>query len=177
MIHNEIRDTVWLGISLILLAIILTFVVYLMGVRSDLADIKNAQATTDSELHEYAKYNQYNNVRVQGIDIASAVRDYYKEGIRIGVKDANGLLMYEVDDQLAKANPSLVDFDFLTATFPVEQYYTAYVVHSVAYSKLLNQVKWDKTKNQMYYSGSEGIVYAKDANDGGQVQAIIFFKN
>lgn len=177
MIQNEIRDTIWIGITFILLAALLTFITFLFQVRSDFAEAKNNETVNKTALQEYSEFNGYDNTEVQGVDIISAIREYYNSGVRIGVKDPDGRLVYEVDETLAKADATLIDFDNLYNTFDVSKKYKAGIVYSTTYADLLDQVRYNDAKDKLYYfSTTEGQLDPNTQNDGTKVQAIVFFE-
>lgn len=127
LVSNEIRDTITIAISLVVLSIVLTFVAVIMGIKSDLASSRNSSIESAKHIDEYREFNKYNNTMVYGEDVVCAIRDFYDRGIRIMVTD--GTTEYYVDKYVARENPDLVDIDILRTKFPVTKKYKAVLVY------------------------------------------------
>ena len=135
MLSSEIRDTIMIAISAILLSALLGFISFLFSVRNDFAEVRNNEVRATEAMANYREFNKYNNTTLYGEDIVVAVRDYYEDTITIRVNNKSGT--YTVDKHLAKSNPSLVDITNLKTLFPTTQKYKAVLVYGqVDFSKI-----------------------------------------
>lgn len=128
MVSEEIRDTITIAVSLFVIAIVLTFVSVVMGIKADLASARNSSIESANHIEEYREFNKYNGTTVYGEDVVCAIRDFYDRGIRIQVNNEDGTSYY-VDKYVARENKSLVDIDELRLKFPVTKKYSAVLVY------------------------------------------------
>ena len=61
MFSSEIKETVYIAVSLMILSLVLGMVVVVTDIRSDFANIRNAEITTAKQMSEYRKYNKYDD--------------------------------------------------------------------------------------------------------------------
>lgn len=175
---SEIKEMAMIAISMILLSSVIWFGVYLLGLRNDFANAYNDQNVTSRSLAEYSQFNIYDNADLTGVDVVSAIRDYYEDDtIRIGVKDETDTLVYEVDKKIAKDDPSKVDYDFLNTTFQVDTPYKAFIIYDDTYSHDLSRVHYDSVKKNIYFLDHTGNrIDPNNENVGSKVMGIIFIK-
>lgn len=67
--ENEIRETVYLSISLIILGIVLSFIAVMCNIQNNIADVVYKQQSGETNVQEYVKYNAYNDTEVTGYDV------------------------------------------------------------------------------------------------------------
>ncbi len=127
MVSEEVKGVINIAISLIVLSIVLTFIMVVMNIRSDLATFRNTEILSAKNISEYREFNKYNGKMVYGEDVVCAIRDFYNRGIRIRVNSTDG--DYEIDKYMAREDKSLVDIDELRVKFPVTKKYYAVVVY------------------------------------------------
>lgn len=104
LLSSEIRDTVMIAVASILLASLLGFVAFLMGLRGDFASIRNNEVYTAKAMAEYKEFNKYNGTILLREDVIAAIRDYYNTDVRIAVKNRAGSIIYYMDKYEAR-NP------------------------------------------------------------------------
>lgn len=118
--QEEIKETIYIGISCMLIAIVFLFLSYAMQLRKEYADVRNEQSNQKeySELYdEYEAYNGYSEYVsntwtrsdcehcLNGADVISAIKKYMcNSGIAICINN-NGLggqdlMIYNEDNQL-----------------------------------------------------------------------------
>lgn len=131
MFSSEVKETVYIAVSAILLAALLGFVAYLMMLRNEFADARYAQIRQSQEMANYLEFNKYNGQVLFGEDIVVAVRDYYDSGIRIAVKDMDGSIIYYMDSDKAKTpeGKAQVEIAYLQSMFPTTKKYEAVLVY------------------------------------------------
>lgn len=118
MFSSEIKEVVYIAISAILLSIVLTFVSTLIGVRNDLAEIRNNEIHSAQDLEKYREFNKYNGTNVFGEDIIEAIRQYYNSDLTIYVnKSGSTGTSYTVTKDAVRAGSVSVDLDYLQNRF------------------------------------------------------------
>lgn len=160
MLSAEIRETVMIAVGAIMLSSLLTFIVFLFGIREDLADVRNNQVYATNELEHLYQYNVFEEGELYGVDVVSTIRDYYDTGTIIRVNSSTGSLIYQVDKQSAKNNPNLVKTDYLSTVSGLEETSLYDVV--LVYENI-DMATVTKT-------------YTKPENTGREVYGIVFFK-
>lgn len=126
---QEIKDTVMIALSLILTAALLGFISFLFVLRGEFASAYNNNLSASQSVTTYLSFDQFNSSPLYGADVIAAIRQYYDRGIEIAVND-NGTLVYDVTQQSAIANPSLVSLSYLSSLFQPDTQYTAVLVYN-----------------------------------------------
>lgn len=158
MVSSEIRDTAMIAVSAILLASLLGFISYLIGVRGDFSTARNNEVYAKETLDHYREFNKFSGTNtLYGGDVITAVRDYYDSGIKIAVKRGS-TIVYEMDNIKARQNPNQVTNAYLTGLFPMTKQYDAVLVYT------LDSVSSITTS------------YKKPDNAGNDVMSIVFFE-
>lgn len=129
MVASEIRETIMIAISAVLLASLLGFVSYLMILRSDIASVRNSEVYATDSMSNFREFNNYTGVTLYGEDVVAAVRDYYDSDIKLAVKNPSGSIIYSIDKNKARQTPSLVDLTYLQGQFSTNNKYTAVLVY------------------------------------------------
>lgn len=124
MFSSEVRDTVMIAVTMILLSVVLSFASYLMLVRGQYAEVRNNEVYVHQKLSDEKELNRFNE-DAYGVDIIAVIRDYYSTDIPITVKDRNGRTIYSIDKQRAADNPTLVDNAYLFRVFNTGNLYEA----------------------------------------------------
>ena len=83
MFSSEIKETVYIAISCILAAAVLTLVAFVMDIRSDLAEVHNTELSSQRSMMAYQEFNKYQNNVLYGEDIMQLIREYAGSGIAI----------------------------------------------------------------------------------------------
>lgn len=126
---SEIKDTALIAVGLVLLASFLTFASFMIGVRSDLSAIQDDRLQSKAKLQSYYEFNRYNETEQYGVDVISTIREYYDTDTKVGVKDASGNIVYEIDKVTAKNTPLLVDNVELSKKFASTDLYDVVLVY------------------------------------------------
>lgn len=136
---EEVKQTVYVAITAILLASLFGFISYLMSLRTDFAEVRNNEIATAQVLRDHREFSKFNNAVVYGEDIVAAIRDYYDTGIRIRVNDSSLNLrptyetvsgVYNIDKTIARStNNEKVDLTRLQSWFPTTKKYKAVLVY------------------------------------------------
>lgn len=146
---NTPRDMMAFILNIILLSSLIFFCVFLLGVRSDIASVRNMEVMAKSSIADMYKYNLYQTDVLYGEDVVAAIRNLYDQGVTIAVNDAavyetfacvdgsttvvNGF--YEVNERLARKCPPLIDTKKLIKMFSVNKEYTAVLTYGGVASK------------------------------------------
>lgn len=97
---TEIKNTVYLALSCMLLAIVLAFAMFMIGVRGKMADARNDEVIGRQQIQEYQKYNAYNG-KMTGLQVVRLITEHATEELEVYVKESNGsVYIYNRDDFL-----------------------------------------------------------------------------
>lgn len=77
MLDSEIRETVLLSISLILLAIVLGFIAVMGRIKSDMADVRREELDGAAKVAEYREYNRYDKKMITGDEVIECMLQNY----------------------------------------------------------------------------------------------------
>lgn len=87
MFSSEIKETVYIAVSLMILALVLGMVVVVIDIRSDFAEIRNDEIATAVEMREYRKYNKYNVEKITGTELIVLIKEFYDTDIEIYIDE------------------------------------------------------------------------------------------
>ena len=82
---QEVKETVYIAISAMILALVLSMVAILLEIRSDLADARNGEILAANSNLEYRQFNKYDNNTIYGDEVIELILLYYDTGIDIYV--------------------------------------------------------------------------------------------
>ena len=85
MFSSEIKETVYIAISCILAAAVLTLVAFVMDIRSDLAEVHNTELSSQRSISAYQEFNKYQDNVLYGEDIMQLIREYAGSEVTIYV--------------------------------------------------------------------------------------------
>lgn len=85
MFSSEIKETIYIAISCILAAAVLTLVAFVMDIRSDLADVHNTELSSQRSMTAYKEFNKYQDNVLYGEDIMGLIREYAGSDVAIYV--------------------------------------------------------------------------------------------
>lgn len=89
MFSSEIRETVYIGIALMLVAIVLGVVAVVIDIRGDFATIKNEQSASYLQVKEYRTYNAYDDKLIYPEEVIELILSFQDTGLDIYI-DAYG---------------------------------------------------------------------------------------
>ena len=95
MVSEEIKDTVYLAIGCIVVALLLGFCAFILQARREFTATYNQQVSVDREMAAYIDYAEYNDKIVYGIELMSIIRNFWDSDTPICIdemifKDSNG---------------------------------------------------------------------------------------
>jgi hypothetical protein len=70
---SEWKEGIWLGISALLTAMLITFAVVLGGVAKDISSLQQKDINTTAEMKEYCKWARYDNTIVNAADVIGCI--------------------------------------------------------------------------------------------------------
>ena len=85
MFSSEIKETIYIAISCVLAAAVLTLVAFVMDIRSDLAEVHNTELSSQRSMTAYQEYNKYQDNVLYGEDIMQLIREYAGSDVTIYV--------------------------------------------------------------------------------------------
>lgn len=83
MFSSEIKETIYIAISLILAALVLGMVAFVMDIRSDFASVQNQEISARYQVSSYAEYDKYQGTILYGEDIIALIREYANTEIKV----------------------------------------------------------------------------------------------
>ena len=83
--EDEVRESMYLAVGLIILAVVLTFFTYSMGLERKMANIRNSEITASRLSSQYREFSAYNGKNIIGDDAIELIRLKYDSGITIFV--------------------------------------------------------------------------------------------
>lgn len=127
MFSSEIKETVYIAVSLMILSLVLGMVVVVTDIRSDFANIRNAEITTAKQMSEYRKYNKYDDRVITGADIIALVREIQDLGVEIYVDKLNGGAFYHLTQAMVVTDKSIIDIGNLQQLIKLNYVYHVYL--------------------------------------------------
>ena len=76
MFSSEIKETIYVAISLMLAAAVLGLVAFVLDVRSDFATTQNEQIAARTEMTAFAEYDKFQDNILYGEDVMALIREY-----------------------------------------------------------------------------------------------------
>ena len=118
MFSSEIKETVYIAISCILVAMVLGLVAFVLNIRSDLAAVTNMEIATQQNMATYNKLNKYEGQLLYGEDVIACIREFANSNIAIYVGDLTGessaIKDYYLDEKkYIDCNGVIATIDFL----------------------------------------------------------------
>ena len=83
--ENETREVTYLAVSLMIIALVLGFITYGLGLTSRMAQARNEQIVANSKIEEYREFNGYDAKTLIGDEVIELIRQKYDTGIDIFV--------------------------------------------------------------------------------------------
>lgn len=76
MFSSEIKETIYVAISLMLAAAVLGLVAFVLDVRSDFATTQNEQIAARTEMTAFGEYDKFQDNILYGEDVMALIREY-----------------------------------------------------------------------------------------------------
>lgn len=184
MVSSEVKETIYIAISLILAAAILGLGAFVLNIRSDMAATKNQEVATQQSIEDYYKFNKYHGQILYGEDVMACIREFAGTDIVVYVKNLygeSGNAQYYLNKNSYIANSNIASIDFLehgtysgtsaggktfTCTGGVKRdvTYYAYVVFSEYVENNIKNAKYSDLTANVSYSDVTAIkiVYLRD---------------
>lgn len=83
--ENETREVTYLGVSLMIVAMVIGFIVYGLGLTNKMAQARNSEVVANDKIEEYREYNAYDGQTLIGDDVIELIRQKYDSGITLFV--------------------------------------------------------------------------------------------
>lgn len=128
MFSEEIKQVVYIAVTCILLAIVLTFASNLVSIKQTMVSDRNNALSTQRQVVEANKFSKYNDKTVTGIDVIDAIAEYKKtDGFQVLVfRDSVG--SYSLYNKTKyESNPNLFKLAKLQSVYKSADKYQAYV--------------------------------------------------
>lgn len=97
---TEIKNTIYLALSCMLLGTVLSFAMFMIGVRGTMASARNEEVVGKQQIQQYQKYNAYTN-KMTGLQVVRLITEHGTNELEIYVKESDGsVYIYNRDDFL-----------------------------------------------------------------------------
>lgn len=128
MFATESKNTIYIGVSLIMLAAVLTFALFFMQLRNDMAAARNSEIQAAQTAQNYREFNKYNGALLYGEDVIEAIRMYAGSSVEVYVNRVNNSgSSFHMTMESVATNPDSVKVATLQNKFSPEYKYTAYL--------------------------------------------------
>jgi len=128
---QEVKETVYIAISAMILALVLSMVAILLEIRSDLADARNGEILAANSNLEYRQFNKYDNNTIYGDEVIELILLYYDTGIDIYVDTPDGASSQVlINEERVKQDPSIINLTELQNLFKPGSEYVSQLVYN-----------------------------------------------
>ncbi|MBR1453185.1 MAG: hypothetical protein IJ593_00850 [Lachnospiraceae bacterium] len=103
--ENESREVIYLSISLILAALVISFIVFGLNITHQITDVRSNETISNERVEEYRRFSLYDRQTINGDDVIELIRKEYDSGVTIFV-----------DYRKNTNNSSIVDDDHRVCT-------------------------------------------------------------
>ena len=83
MFSSEIKETIYVAISLMLAAAVLGLVAFVLDIRSDFAVTQNQQIAARTEMTAFGEYDKFQDNILYGEDVMALIREYAGSDISV----------------------------------------------------------------------------------------------
>lgn len=184
MFSSEIKETIYIAISLMLAAMVLTLAAYVLSIRSDLASVKNTDIATQESMENFYTFNKYQGQILYGEDVIACIREFADTDISIYIDklydDKNNYMTYYLDRQKYIKYPNMASIDFLeyggtqggvtlNGGVQRDRTYFAYLVFSEYSETDIKNASYSDMNKNMYYSDVTAIkiLYVYNGREDG----------
>lgn len=87
MFSSEVKETVYIAISLMLAAMVLGMIAFVMDIRGDFAEAQNSETVARQEMSNYSKFDKYQGEVIYGEDIIGIIREFGNTDVAVYVND------------------------------------------------------------------------------------------
>lgn len=95
MVGSEIRETLNIAVSAMILAVLLSFIVYMITLSRGISTAYNNEVYVAESLSSYHEFSHFDgNNKLSGLDVISAIRDYADSSVEILVRNRDGDRVY-----------------------------------------------------------------------------------
>lgn len=112
MFSSEIKEAVYIAISMTLLAAIIGFVAFLYVLRGDFADTRNREVSASTAMANYREFSIYTTDTLYREDVIAAILDFADSGIKVEIRLKNGS-SFMVDKYRVRKNKELINLENL----------------------------------------------------------------
>lgn len=176
MFSSEIKETIYVAIGLFLAAMVLTLVAFVMGIRSDLANVQNMEIATRDSMESYFSFNKYQGTILYGEDVMAVIREFADTDITVYVDkltdERGGEHEYYLDKQKYINTPAIASVEGLeygrgndiTGGVKRNTTYFSYLVFSAYTEDEIKSAKYTEEAEGIYYSDVTAVVIKKVGN-------------
>lgn len=83
--ESEIKNTVYIGITCMILAIVLTFVSAMTYIRNTMAEARNNEIVGREQVSKYLEVNAYDDAKLTGMELIRLITESSDKGIEVYV--------------------------------------------------------------------------------------------
>lgn len=177
MFSEEIKQVVYVAVTCILLALVLTFASNLLKIKQDIVATRQDTINTNAVLHETKKFDKYNNKSVSGLDVIDAIAEFKKDRdmqVVIVYRNTNNRVIYNYAKY--EANRSLGENSEYTLTKLQQAFVTNSAWHAYTLSNVPDLSTNTTLLNSLVNTSSKEFkFYLADTTAGG-ANTILFME-
>jgi len=132
--NSEIKEVVYIAVSLIILSIVLGFVAILSNVQGDIAQIRNNEVIGNQNLIQAREFNKYDRGFIIGPEVVEVILKLKESDISVQVyTDLNNFRIFNLSQYLIPANEvfySIEPGSFLLTTFNSNTRFRTYLIYN-----------------------------------------------
>lgn len=90
--QSEIKNTIYIGISCAILAMVLGFVTIMFNIRGTIADSRNSEVVARESINNYNTFGAFDGKKITGMQLIRLISESYDLGIEVyvsGITDAS----------------------------------------------------------------------------------------
>lgn len=145
----EIRETVYIATSAIVLSVVLGFLFVMNNITADIVSTRNEYLANNYSLEQYRKFGKYNGGLLSGEEVIECIRLFYNTGVSVYIETNDSNIVQRVFNLEEYSNPErqkyfdIVDDDnkYLLDWFSGKEGYKAYL--------LFNNENWRAKVNKL----------------------------
>lgn len=104
MFSDEIKQVVYIAVSMIILAMVLGMVMVATGIQKNFSSIRNEEIASAQQTAAYREFGVYNNQEITSEEVIAFISKYYDSGIDIYFKDGAKTMRINKDTILTNPN-------------------------------------------------------------------------
>ena len=96
---SEIKNTIYLAVSCMLLALVLGFGMVMINIRGVMADARNEEVIGKTQMAEFQEFSSFDGKKLTGLQVVRLITEHGTNDVTVYVKEKDGVeYIYTRDD-------------------------------------------------------------------------------